>query len=130
MKLAGGGRYDPVRILPIRARRLIAVCSKCGRKLGGGFGPDGDSTLAKTLRRTAEGATGKKAVLRIVETKCLDICPKHAVAVIDSARPGQVAVVRAGAPAETVVAELELDASASRIASLNVLMIGRAAEPV
>lgn len=98
------GWGDSVRILPVRARRLIAVCGKCSRKLDGGFGDDGDRPLAKVLRRAVGG--GKKAVVRIVETKCLDICPKRAAALIDSDRPGEVVIVPARTPTETLIARL------------------------
>jgi hypothetical protein len=102
VKIPGGGRQDPVRLLPIKATRLIAICGRCGRKIGGGFGPRGDKALSKSLRRVVEGAKGKRATVRIVETRCLDICPKRAVALIDSHRPGQVMIVAAGTPVETV----------------------------
>ncbi len=111
MKPAGEGRQDPVRLLPIRATRLIAICGKCGRKLGGGFGPRGDKALSKSLRREVDGAKGKRATLRIVETRCLDICPKRAVALIDSHAPGQVMIVPVGAPVEAVAARLGLTSS-------------------
>ena len=109
MTSADAGRPDPVRVLPIRAKRLIAVCGKCGRKLHGGFGADGDKSLSKSLRRATEAAKGKRATLRIVETKCLDICPKRAVALIDSERPGQVMIIAAGATTDIVAARLGLE---------------------
>lgn len=99
---------DAVRILPVKARRLIAVCGKCSRKLDGGFGDDGDRPLAKVLRRAMAGGGGKKAVIRIVETKCLDICPKRAAALIDSSRPGEVVIVPARTPTETLIARLDV----------------------
>ena len=97
-----------VRTVPVRATRLLAVCGKCGRKLGGGFGKDGDTSLAKMLRRGLASARGKRAAVRIVETKCLDICPKHAVAVIDGDHPGEVLIVASGTSVETVAARFAL----------------------
>ncbi len=108
MKLPDEGRGDLVRLLPTRATRLIAICGKCGRKVGGGFGASGDTSLTKALRRSVDGAKGKKAALRIIETRCMDICPKRAVAVIDSRNPGRVMIVPEGVPIETVAAGLEL----------------------
>jgi hypothetical protein len=108
VKTPPGGPRDPVRLLPTRATRLIAICGKCGRKVGGGFGPGGDKSLAKTLRRAANGARGKRATLRIVETRCLDICPKRAVALIDSESPGRVMIVPEGVRTDAVIARLGL----------------------
>ncbi len=108
MKTPDGARKDPVRLLPTRATRLIAICGKCGRKVGGGFGRGGDKTLSKALRRAVDGAEGKRATLRIVETRCLDVCPKRAVALIDSRSPGQVIIVAEGARTDAVVARLGL----------------------
>lgn len=88
--------------------RLIAICGKCGRKLDGGFGSDGKRSLAKALRRRIVGAKGKRATLRIVETRCLDICPKGTVVMLDSAQPGEVVIVPAGMPVPDVARELGL----------------------
>jgi len=90
---ADPGAKSPIRVLPTPATRLIAICGKCGKKLGGGFGASGTRTLAKALRTTAKGARGKRAALRIIETSCLDICPKGAVALLDSQQPGAVVIV-------------------------------------
>lgn len=76
-------RAIAVRTIPVAATRLLAICGKCGKKLGGGFGAGGDRSLGKALKRAVPGAKGKRAGLRIVETKCLDICPKGAVALVD-----------------------------------------------
>ena len=97
MKIADDGPRDRVRDLPIKATRLIAICGKCGRKIGGGFGERQDKALSKVLRKSAADAKGKRATVRIVETRCLDICPKRAVAMIDSRQPGRVMIVPAGA---------------------------------
>lgn len=98
----------PLRRVASPATRLIAICGKCGRNLGGGFDDDGKRPLAKTLRRRVPGAKGKRATLRIVETKCLDICPKGAVVVLDSADPGVTMIVPAGMPVAEVAGELGL----------------------
>lgn len=98
----------PLRRVATQATRLIAICGKCGRKLGGGFDDDGERALAKALRRRVPGAKGKRALLRIVETKCLDICPKGAVVVLDSADPGATLIVPAGMSMAEVARELGL----------------------
>ena len=98
----------PVRTIPTAATRLVAICGKCGKKLGGGFGGDKHRSLAKELRRAVPRAKGKRAALKIVETKCLDICPKGAVALVDSALPGEVVIVSRGTPVGLVCDRLGL----------------------
>lgn len=77
----------------------VLVCGKCSKKIGGGFGPKGRTALAKALRREPGFGKGRKATTGVVETKCLGLCPKGAVTVVDSRRPGAWLVVPAGADA-------------------------------
>jgi predicted metal-binding protein len=103
--MAGTG---PVRVVATSATRILAICGKCGKKLGGGFGKGAGQPLGKALRQRVKGAKGKRATLRIVETKCLDICPKGAVVLLDSAQPGAVLLVARATPIAVVVARLGL----------------------
>lgn len=66
----------------------VLVCGKCSKKVGGGFGKDGRVSLVKALRKDLRLKKGRKAALGVVETKCLGLCPKDAVAVVgaDAAR--------------------------------------------
>jgi predicted metal-binding protein len=98
----------PVRIVATSATRVLAICGKCGKKLGGGFGADAGLSLGKLLRRAVTGAKGKRATLRIVETKCLGICPKGAVALLDSAEPGAVVIVARATSVKALCAGLDL----------------------
>ena len=41
-------------------RDVVLVCRKCSKKLDGGFGPDGDLTLKKALRKYFNLKKGKK----------------------------------------------------------------------
>lgn len=86
----------------------ILVCGKCSKKLGGGFGEKGKTSLAKALRK--RGGKGKKRKLPygVIETSCLGICPKRAVMVIDGAEPGEWLMVREGTPVEEVAERLGL----------------------
>ena len=43
-------------------RDVVLVCRKCSRKLDGGFGPDGDKTLKKALRKYLKAGKGKEAL--------------------------------------------------------------------
>ena len=83
-------------------RGAVLVCAKCSKKAGGGFGPKGRDRLAKALRREPGFGKGRKAVIGVVEVKCLGLCPKNAVTVVDTRRPHEWLVV----PAEADVAAL------------------------
>lgn len=84
----------------------LLVCAKCSKKLGGGFGPKGKTSLAKTLRRDLGVRKGRKGALGIVEVKCLKVCPKGAVTVVSGTRPGEWLLVPRGAAADEVMAAL------------------------
>lgn len=88
--------------------QTILVCAKCSKKMGGGFGPAGRTSLAKALRKAVGAKKGRKSPVGIVEVKCLGVCPKHAVTVIDGARPREWVLVPEGADVEAVAEELGL----------------------
>ena len=91
----------------VRARwtGTVLVCAKCEKKLGGGFGEGGREPLSKLLKRLA-GGKGPKARFGVVSSKCLKLCPKRAVAVVDAARPRDWLVVAPGTSVAEVAAEL------------------------
>lgn len=70
-----------IRHLRAEWRDAVLVCGKCSRKIGGGFGRKGRTSLAKALRKVLGVGKGRKARVGIVETRCLGVCPKHAVTV-------------------------------------------------
>ena len=80
-------------------RRAVLVCGKCERKLDGeGFGRGGDQSARKALKRAAKsGLWGRK--VRVVETGCLDLCPKRrqVVAAADALGAGRLLVIAPGA---------------------------------
>lgn len=94
----------PDRIARTRWREVILVCRKCQKKLDkktdGGFGPDGDQTLRKALKRYLKPefrvGKGRKAEIAVLQTGCLDICPKGAVAAVNAARPEAVQILAPG----------------------------------
>ncbi len=94
--------------LAARSTALVAICRKCGKKLGGGFGKDGDVSLARALRRDFDLGKGKRASVRLVETGCLDICPKGAVVVVSGDRPGETLLIPRGTSTDAVAARLGL----------------------
>ena len=92
-------------------RDLILVCKKCSKKLDGGFGPDGDKTLKKALRKyltPAKSSKGRKATLAVIETACFDICPRNAVVAVNAAQPKALLIVPAGSDLFEVKARLGL----------------------
>ena len=117
------GRRDPLARIPDLAdlrfmaiktsrtqwRDVVLVCKKCSKKLkGGGFGPDGDKTLKKALRKYLKAGKGRKAELAVIETACFDVCPKNAVIAVNAAQPKQLLIVPVGADLLEVKARLGL----------------------
>ena len=93
----------------VRSRwsKAVLVCVKCSKKLDGGFGDSG-KPLAKALRKHLKIRSGPKGAAGVVEVKCLDVCPKGAVVVVDSARPGEWLLVRPGDDLDMVATRLGL----------------------
>ena len=81
--------------------QTVLVCAKCSKNVGGGFGPKGKTPLLKALR--ALFGKGRKASAGVIPVKCLGVCPKNAVTVIDSRRPREWMIVPAGTPVAHVV---------------------------
>lgn len=86
----------------------VLVCGKCSKKLGGGFGPKGKTPLAKALRKFLGLKKGRKAGLGIVEVKCLGVCPRGAVTVVNGADSQEWLMVPEGADLDEVARELGL----------------------
>ncbi|HWU94641.1 MAG TPA: (2Fe-2S) ferredoxin domain-containing protein [Sphingomonas sp.] len=92
----------------------VLVCAKCSKKLDGGFGPRGRQSLAKALRKHLGLKKGRKAEAGIVEVKCMGVCPRGAVTVIDAGGPKEWLLVPKGADLDTVAGELGLGKPSSR----------------
>lgn len=91
-----------------RWETAVLVCGKCSRKIDGGFGEKGRTPLAKALRKLAGLGKGRKATAGVVEVKCLGLCPKGAVAVVDAAQPGAWLLVYPGDDVDALAAQLRL----------------------
>lgn len=89
--------------------RALLVCGKCSRKVGGGFGAKGKTPLAKLLRREPGFGKGRRARVGVAEVKCLGVCPKHAVTVVDTRDLGRWRLMRPGdeAAVAALIAEAE-----------------------
>ena len=87
----------------------VLVCGKCSKKLGGGFGGKGRTSLAKALREEPGFGRGRKAAVGVVKTRCLGICPKDAVVLIDTRAPGRWRLVPAAADVSALAESLRED---------------------
>ena len=84
----------------------LLVCGKCSKRQKGGFGDQGRTGLAKLLRRHLNAGKGRKATIGVVQVKCLGVCPRRAVMLVDTARPHDWLLVAPGTAAEAVIARL------------------------
>lgn len=85
----------------------VLVCRKCTKRVGGGFGAKGRTSLAKALRKWV-GGRGRKARTGVVEVKCLGVCPRGAVTVVNGADSRAWLLVRPGTAVEDVAGRLGL----------------------
>jgi predicted metal-binding protein len=85
---------------------VVLVCRKCARKLDGGFGKHGDATLRAELKQALRAA-GRRRQVRVMETGCFSVCPKHAVSVMQGSRPGEILVVPEGTAAADLLRRLD-----------------------
>jgi predicted metal-binding protein len=99
----------------------ILVCSKCSKKLDGGFGRKGKTSLGKALRKRFGLKKGRKSPVGLIEVRCLGVCPRNAVTLVDTSHPDKWRLVPAGADVDAVGRELGLDADrqAPRRASMS-----------
>lgn len=86
----------------------ILVCAKCSKKLDGGFGPKRRTPLAKALRKHLGLKKGRKGTAGVVEVRCLGVCPRGAVTVVNGADARVWNLVPAGADLDDVARELGL----------------------
>lgn len=87
----------------------VLVCGKCSKKLDGGFGPKRGTGLARALRGEPGFGKGRKADIGVVEVRCLGICPKGAVAVVDTREPGRWRIVTPDADVTALAEALRHD---------------------
>lgn len=92
----------------VRARwgGALLVCGKCSKKLGGGFGRKGKQSLAKALRDEPGLGKGRRAALGVIEVRCLGVCPRGAVTMVDTRVPDRWRLVAAGADVAALAGRL------------------------
>ena len=86
-------------------RNVAMVCSKCSRKLHGGFGKKRKHDLAQALKGALKEA-GRRRELRIVEVGCFGLCPKRAVTAVTTAQPAHVLAIPEGTDPALALARL------------------------
>jgi predicted metal-binding protein len=90
---------------PTPWKTILLVCAKCTRKMDGGYGPKGRDTLKSALRSGLTDS-GQGRNVRIIETRCMGVCPKKAVTALNANRPGTILTVRRKAETADVLAVL------------------------
>jgi len=73
--------------------------------MDGGFGTNGKDMLRNILRE-AFRAKGLRRDVRIIETRCMGICPKKAVTALNASRPDKIFTMPKGTAANEAVAQL------------------------
>jgi len=94
-----------IRVRPTPWKTVILLCGKCTRKMDGGYGSKGRDTL-RTVLRDALRVTGHRRDVRIIETRCMGICPKKAVTALNASRPGRILTIPKGTATDEVMAQL------------------------
>lgn len=86
----------------------MLVCARCSKKLDGGFGEQGRQPLGQALRRHLKLKKGRKAAAGVLDVKCLGVCPRGAVTVVNGAASREWLIVPAGAALDEVAREAGL----------------------
>lgn len=84
----------------------ILVCAKCSKRLDGGFGKKGKQRLAQALKTYLGVKRFRKARVGVVEVKCLGVCPRGAVTVVNAADPTRWRLVTKDADLAAVADDL------------------------
>lgn len=71
----------------------------------GGYGPKGEETL-RTVLRDALRVKGHRRDVRIIETRCMGICPKKAVTALNASQPDRILTIPKGAATGEVMVRL------------------------
>lgn len=86
----------------------MLVCAKCSKRVAGGFGPKGRTPLAKALRKHLDLKKGRKGEAGIVEVRCLDVCPRDAVVVVNGSASPVWHLVRPGTDLDEIATSIGL----------------------
>jgi hypothetical protein len=73
--------------------------------MNGGYGRKGRETL-RTALRSGLRAEGFKRGVRVIEMRCIGICPKNAVTALNASRPDKILTIPKGTASEEALAQL------------------------
>jgi predicted metal-binding protein len=73
--------------------------------MDGGYGIKGKETL-RTALREAFREKGYRRDVRIIETRCVGICPRKAVTALNASRPDRILTIPKGMAANEAMAQL------------------------
>ncbi len=90
---------------PTPWKTVLLLCGKCARKLDGGFGQKGKDTLRAALRAEIR-ERGHGRDVRIVETRCMGLCPKKAVTALNASCPQRILTIPRRTDAADALAQL------------------------
>ena len=96
---------DDIQSRPTPWKTVLLVCGKCTRKMDGGFGPKGKDTLKSALRSGLQ-SRGQRREVTVIETRCMGICPKKAVTVLNADCPWSILTVPRKTETDAVLARL------------------------
>jgi predicted metal-binding protein len=96
---------SPVRARPTPWKTVVLLCGKCARKMDGGFGAKSKDSL-RTVLREAFRAKGHGREIRVIETRCMGICPKKAVTALNASHPGKILTIPKGTSSDEAMARL------------------------
>jgi predicted metal-binding protein len=99
---------DRTRAIETPWKTVILLCGKCARKMDGGYGSKGKHTLRDVLRAPLRAK--RRRDVRVIETRCMGICPKKAVTALNASHPGKIFTIKKGTASEEVMARLMVDA--------------------
>lgn len=98
---------DDIRSRPTPWQTVLLVCGKCTRKIDGGYGPKGKNNLKSALQ-SALAERGQRRSVRVIETRCMGVCPKKAVTVLNASAPCKILTVRKRTEISEVLTQLSL----------------------
>lgn len=82
---------------------MLLLCGKCARKMDGGYGPNGKDTLKNALQ-TELSAKGLRRQVRIIETRCMGVCPKKSVTALNASEPSKILTIPRKTPSKEALA--------------------------
>lgn len=100
----------PIKAAKTRWQDVVLVCRKCSKKLGDeGFGPNGDKSLKKALKKYLHAGKGRKAGITVRHTDCFDVCPRKAVVAVNAMRPTEMLIIEPGTDLLEIKSRLGVD---------------------